>query len=431
MARIFHADLFGKRQDKYAFLSEASLADVEWAELSPTAPAYLFVPQEQEVREEYEQGWSVKDIFPVNGVGMTTARDGYVIDFEDEKVLARAEAFKNATGTDAEVCARLGIALKEGWNVTEARRSISSEFGLQQFLRPILYRPFDTRTIFYHDSLVWRTVRKVMQHMKGKQNLGLIVSRQVTAEFRHAFCTRLITNFNAIDTAGRFGSGCLFPLYLYPAAGSLEEQAEEGPRPNLSRTFVAALTERVGFEPTPEDIFAYAYGVFHAPTYRARYAEFLKRAFPRLPLPPDADAFRACAHVGAPLVALHLLEDPALDNHGIGYPVGGSHHVEKMRPDARYLPPPADGGKPGRVRLNDTEYFENVPPEAWNFRVGGYLPAQKWLDDRAGRNLTEDDITHYRRVIAALRETAALLPAADAAFAAIFPDSARTAVNTV
>jgi hypothetical protein len=94
-----------------------------------------------------------------------------------------------------------------------------------------------------------------------------------------------------------------------------------------------------------------------------------------------------------------------------------------MKPDARYLPPTADGSKPGRVRLNATEYFDNVPPEAWNFRVGGYLPAQKWLDDRVGRNLTEDDITHYRRVIAALRETAALLTAADYAFRAVLPAS--------
>ena len=174
------------------------------------------------------------------------------------------------------------------------------------------------------------------------------------------------------------------------------------------------MKEHLGETPTPEDIFHYAYAVFHAPTYRSRYAAFLKTDFPRLPLPPDAATFHALAALGEKLVALHLLEDPGLAKHGIDFPIGGDHVVKKMRGADRYAPPAGD--TPGRVRLNDAEYFENVPQEAWEFRVGGYQPAAKWLDDRAGRALTEEDITHYRRMIAAMRETAALLPQVDAAF---------------
>lgn len=163
---------------------------------------------------------------------------------------------------------------------------------------------------------------------------------------------------------------------------------------------------------------SYAYAVFHAPTYRTRYAAFLKTDFPRLPLPPDAETFHALAALGAKLTALHLLEAPELNAHGIGFPEPGSHMVKKMKTAARYVPPAPDGA-PGRVKLNDAEYFENVPPEAWEFRVGGYQPAAKWLEDRAERALTEDDITHYRRMIAAMRETAALLPEVDAAFSVL------------
>ncbi len=205
-----------------------------------------------------------------------------------------------------------------------------------------------------------------------------------------------------------------FPLWLYPKEGSLE--AHEERRANLNPAFVAALAERVGTAPTPEDVFHYAYAVFHAPTYRTRYAPFLKIDFPRLPLPPDADTFHELATLGAKLVALHLLELPALTPTGIAYPVGGDHVVEKRNVAKRYVPPTPDG-KPGRVWLNAVEYFDNVPPEAWEFRVGGYQPAFKWLDDRAGRVLTEAEITHYRKMLAALRETAALLPSVDAVFA--------------
>ncbi len=218
-------------------------------------------------------------------------------------------------------------------------------------------------------------------------------------------------------------SNHIFPLWRYPteqeAALGMEREA------NLSPKFVAEVKEHIGDTPTPEDIFHYAYAVFHAPTYRTRYAAFLKTDFPRLPLPPDADTFQALAALGAKLAALHLLEDPGLQQHGIAFPVGGSHEVKKMRVADRYNPPaPNNGGagSVGRVRLNDDEYFDNVPPEAWEFRVGGYQPAFKWLDDRAGRALTAEDITHYRRMMAALRETAALLPLVDVAFGRILAE---------
>jgi predicted helicase len=205
----------------------------------------------------------------------------------------------------------------------------------------------------------------------------------------------------------------VFPLWLYPDENSLE--AGEERRPNLNPAFVRELTERVGEMPTPEAIFHYAYAVFHAPTYRERYAPFLKIDFPRLPLPADADTFHELAALGAKLVALHLLEAPELQPTGIAFPVSGDHLVEKRNAAKRYLPPTPDG-QPGRICLNATEYFDNVPPEAWEFRVGGYQPAYKWLDDRAGRHLTEEDIAHYRKMLAAMRETVALLPAVDAAF---------------
>lgn len=189
---------------------------------------------------------------------------------------------------------------------------------------------------------------------------------------------------------------------------------------NLNPQFVVEVQEHIGEEPMPEDIFHYAYAILHAPTYRRRYTAFLKTDFPRLPLPPDAETFRALAALGAKLVALHLLEDPGLQLHGIAFPVGGDHVVKKMLASERYVPAPpelgAGGPSSGRVRLNDTEYFDNVPPEAWEFRVGGYQPAFKWLDDRAGRALTEVEITYYRRALAAVRETAALLPQVDEVF---------------
>jgi predicted helicase len=209
------------------------------------------------------------------------------------------------------------------------------------------------------------------------------------------------------------GGGQCFPLYLYPAEG--EMQFEEGRRPNLNPQFVKDASGRLGLDFTeggkgdleqtfgPEDIFNYAYAIFHSPTYRTRYAEFLKIDFPRLPLTSDKKLFKALAERGAELVALHLMESPALNNLITRYPVTGSNTVEKVGYD----------DKTQRVYINKTQYFEGVPSQVWEFQIGGYQVCHKWLKDRKGRTLTYDDLTHYQKVVVALKETIGLMEEID------------------
>jgi predicted helicase len=150
------------------------------------------------------------------------------------------------------------------------------------------------------------------------------------------------------------------------------------------------------------------YAVFHSPTYRERYAEFLKIDFPRLPLTSDLGLFRALAEKGEELVALHLMESPELDHgtprfHGIG-----SSEVEKVR-----YAEPAEG-RPGLVYINKTQYFQGVEPEVWEFHIGGYQVLEKWLKDRKGRSLSYDDVSHYGKIVVALKETIRLMGEIDA-----------------
>ena len=179
-AQVRHAELWGPREGKdgqggkYGWLFEHDVQDTPWQEVQPQSPAYLFVPQDMGLRAEYEKGWKVTDIFPVNGVGMTTARDHVVIDFEKEPLLARANAFRNSPDSDEEVCRQLEIPLKKGWNLKSARKLIKVEADLDKLIEPVLYRPFDTRWIFYHDSLVWRTVKQVMVNMLAGDNVALV-----------------------------------------------------------------------------------------------------------------------------------------------------------------------------------------------------------------------------------------------------------------
>ena len=168
-----HGDLWGQpepgtRAAKYAMLGSNDVMSNDWDILNPRPPSCLFIPRDEALLAEYEAGWKLTDIFPLHGVGMTTARDHVVIDFDRQPLLDRATVFRDSTESDAALCARLGIPIKKGWNIARARKLIQEEEDLDRLIRPVLYRPFDERWIFYHDSLVWRTVKKVMQHMTGQ-----------------------------------------------------------------------------------------------------------------------------------------------------------------------------------------------------------------------------------------------------------------------
>jgi len=234
--------------------------------------------------------------------------------------------------------------------------------------------------------------------------MGLIMARQGTGEgFTHAFVSRTLIDGHI--TRGN-NIGYLAPLYLYPTPGEASE-GEAGPVPNLNPEFSAALEQRLGLAFTPEDAFHYIYAVLHSPAYRSRYAGFLKRDFPRIPLPESVGTFRTLAKLGAKLATLHLMEADTPEAQQPDFPISGEDHIEKIR----YAPQPA-----GRVWINKVQYFEPVPPEVWNFTIGGYQPAQRWLKDRKGRKLSAEESTHYRRLCATLAQTRRLMATIDETF---------------
>jgi predicted helicase len=211
------------------------------------------------------------------------------------------------------------------------------------------------------------------------------------------------------EKSGQGGGGTMLMALFEPAA------AYGGRRANLNPKFIADVTQRLGLKWVPldqgdlkktvgpEDIFHYAYAVFHSPAYRTRYVEFLKIDFPRLPLTSDLELFRALAGKGAELVALHLMESPRLNDFITEFPIKGDNEVEK----AQYT------DTDQRVWINAKQYFGGVSEAVWNFHVGGYQVCEKWLKDRKTRKLTYDDLQHYQKIVVALHETIRLMDEID------------------
>lgn len=403
-ARVQYADLWGEREGKYHVLEDTDVTTTAWETLTPRSPMYLFVPQDTTLSVEYERGWKVSDIFPVNSVGIVTGQDALTVAFNREA---------------AEI-----LATKHHLPVT--------------VLSPIAYRPFDQRFITYHKDVVTRMRFSVMQHIQNPPNIAIHICRQVISlTWEHIFVTEKITDDCYVSNKTR-ERGYMLPLYTYPT----EQEIASGLYPaghreaNLNPEFVAAFAEATGLVAVsdgrgdgvatfgPEDIFHYIYAILHSPSYRSRYAGFLKADFPRVPLPVSSSIFWALAAKGAELVDLHLLRGSSAkgvggnggsnvfstSRVGVSYPASGNNTVERVR----YDPPSAANSHTGRVYINTDQYFTGVAPEVWSMQVGGYRPIQKWLDDRKGRTLSIDDIRHYSRIIAALRETQRVMTEIDA-----------------
>jgi type I restriction-modification system DNA methylase subunit len=401
--KIKYSEVWGTREQKYSWLHQQDLKAINLKLLNPTSSSYLFKPEDTALKAEYCEGWSLPEVMLQNSAGVITARDHFVIDFSVTPVLERAKFFRDSLLTDSDLCNSLDIALKKGWDVTKARRSIKQEINLNAHIQTIAYRPFDSRYIFYHPSLVWGMAFPTMRHMiSSEDNLSLVTTRQTKEDFGVLVSNKL----SAHKLVSVYDTNSIFPLYLYPETNA-ERQMSVSQRPNLSPAFLKDITARLGYTPAPETIFYYIYAVLHSPTYRDRYAEFLKIDFPRVPLTSNDKLFRQLADYGEQLVQLHLMTSPKLDNLITEFVEGtGEHTVAKGHPKYQN----------GAVIINKSgDKFVGVPEEVWNFYVGGYQPCQKWLKDRKGRVLSSEDIAHYQRIVSALGETIEVMQAIDSA----------------
>ena len=394
LAKVYHYNLYGKRAEKFAFLSENNLHTIPFTQLSPTAPNYLFVPKDDTLLAEYNQGFSITELFKINSVGVVTARDNFTIHFTKEEVKQTIQQFLQLDDEKARDTFQLGEDVRD-WQVSYARKDLQEYYPNKGLLIPISYRPFDIRyTYFTGNSRGFHSYPRgeVMQHLVKGENIALVVSRQCADDWKYVFVTKNICNKNLTATAGRLGAGNIFPLYLYlEGEGHFKDTLDKIPNLNPK------ILKKLGGNPLTA--FDYCYGVLHDKNYREQYKEFLKIDFPRIPYPKDEEELQHYATIGKHLRELHLLESPQLQALITSFPIAGNNTITEIKwVNTRQK-------DKGNVYINDTQYFADVPFKAWEAYIGGYQPAQKWLKDRKGQTLTYNDIIHYQQMIVALQKT--------------------------
>ena len=410
LARVFHCDVYGRREYKYDFLENNSLETITFNELSCSAPDFFFVPKNLKTQKSYERGFQLSELFLFHSSGILTARDKFTICDTKDELGNRIQKFLSLDDNEkAREYFDLGKDSRD-WKVSYAKNDLRAHYKKEkggQFAK-ICYRPFDERWTYYTGKsrgFICYPRLDLMQHFLAGENLGLVCCRQFrgSENYNHVFITKHIFESSLISNQTS-ENGYGFPLYRYSSSEQQLLSEQQKRVPNLNQTIIDAIARKLNlrFSPEPENnskvfdpinLLDYIYAILHSPSYRDKYKECLKIDFPRVPYPENQKTFCQLAQLGKKMREVHLLEASIVEKYITQYPVVGSNEVSKIEYKKR------------KIFINSTQYFANVPETAWEFCIGSYKPAQKWLKTYKGQRLTSDNLFHYQKIIMALIET--------------------------
>lgn len=398
---VWRGDLWGKRLEKYKTAADGSLEATRSLRLEPVGPFYLFARQDAGLRDEYQLGHKLTEIFPVNVLGFQTHRDAFAVSFTKDEMRQKLKELADTRIPDSALEQKYGLKSNRDWSFPDARAA--AQRGEATAPQLIAYRPFDDRWAEFSNLTMDYPRRELLDHVAGRDNIELLAPRGIgTKDWQHAFIAAIPANDCVVSNRSREANQ-VFPLWRYESDRSRQE--------NFSVSFRTFLDARYEHHYTPEETLGYIYAVLSSRYYCDRYAELLRIDFPRIPFPRKPSDFEALSDLGWSLVQAHLLRD--FPRRGLaGYHGKGDHAVEAVR----YL------AQEQSVHINKTQYFKPVPLEVWEFHIGGYQVLDKYMKSRKGRKLSLDEINHVSAIADSLAFTIDKMAEIDSAYRAAFPE---------
>jgi len=384
---VYHLDLYGTREEKYKWLEEHNITTAGYKKINPQSPYYFFIPR-KEKNLEYYNFPKITEIFKVYVTGIVTARDHFVISFDINELRQRIIQFRNLSIPDDIIRNSYKLKDTRGWKLSQARRELAKDDKWDTYYKPILYRPFDIRYIYYTPKMIDWPRLEIMRHMLEGENVGLIVSRSVLSQepWRDAFVSDKIVEFGIIATRPG-NSAPLFPLYLYPSEKEPQIH-QKGREPNINEKILEKFKEFI-----PDEIFAYIYAILYSPTYRKNYEEELRIDFPRIPFTKNKEFFKEMSKLGKRLIDIHLLRSSELNPPVVEYKGEGDDVIKRVKYDDMFY----------RIYINEGQFFEGISEEMWNYHIGGYKVLEKYLKERKGRIM--DDPIKFIQICTAIYKT--------------------------
>jgi hypothetical protein len=389
--KVLYTDFWGARRDKYLTCLDENISSIKWSVLTPKSPDYYFIPKDEQHKSKYDTFYSVADIFKIYSLPLMTGRDGVTIKLSKKEIKEVLKVFIEKDEQEIRYVLSTGNDSRD-WKVSKAKEDVKNTKAADIYIKEIAYRPFDTRFTYYtgnaksfHASPQFKVCKNMLL-----DNVGLLLPRQISKNvFRHVFCTRLIPDINSISTATKEANQ-LFPLYIYPDVSIVSVQKNISREENFTKDFRDYIDKLYDGEKTPEQILGYIYSILHSETYRTKYIEFLVDKFPRIFFTKDEIIFEKLSQLGTELIGAHLLE--AEIDSGLGDFIGrGSYKVESII----Y----SNDEKIGKININKTQYFNDVPFDVWEFQIGGFYPIKKFLFERKNRELSIDEVEKITSII--------------------------------
>ncbi|EAH7549107.1 DNA methyltransferase [Campylobacter jejuni] len=403
--KIYYHDLYGKRKDKYEFLYENDLNSIKWTLVKNNEPFYLFLPQNNDLLEEYNKGISVKDMFMLSGVGICSKRDNIVFHNNKENLMQLLKDFNTKTKDELYKIYDIGEDSRD-WKLDSAIKAVNKNCdNLENFIKKCHYRPFDKKWTYYIENskaFMAYPVYDIFEHFLENENIGLICDRGTKLNnIDNIFISSKIIDLHLV------GSGSyIYPLYLYPTTRSKKFLKKENPNfneenftskiENFKESFRTFIDEFYKEKFSPEDILGYIYAVLFHKIYREKYLDFLKIDFPKIPFTKDKNTFKNLSKLGLKLVNLHLLKNDELD-FNVGEALfkdikNKNFKIQKIKynKDTKEL------------FINESLYFNKVSPEIYEFKIGGYAVLDKYLKSHKEEDI---DHKHFTLIIQTLDET--------------------------
>lgn len=381
---LTYAELMGPKSEKLEMLSNVARATDSNITLSPKLPNWYFIPRDTRYSAIYDEWIGLKDLFQSSVSGIVTAHDHLVVGFNDEDLRDQAKLLVDESLSTDEVRDLLRVRDNAGWKFERARDRFRADPNRDNNYRDYAYRPFDTRRLLYHSSLVWCDRRRVMSALDGERNVALAVCRQLAAPpWNHVFATRELMDDNYVSNRSRERTH-LFPLFRRLNPGDASSPLIS----NLNEDAVQAIVPN-GLSVSSDDLFSYVYAILHSPSYRERHCDSLAVDFPRVPPARDKPMFERFVDSGRELLNAHLPNSLTRQSIPLDFEGAGPAIVERGFPLF----------KNERVFLNEDYSLGPVTEAQWNFVIGSYAPCRKWLKDRVSRLLTPSDLAAYERLV--------------------------------
>ncbi len=403
--KIHYYDVYGERAEKYAFLAQNDLNSIEWLELTPRKPFYLLLPLKTRLLDEYEQGFSVKDMFQVGGTGICSKRDHVVFHKTKESLLELLKDFSTLESSELRRKYDIGDDGRD-WCLEYAIREVKTNIKrLEEYIVLCQYRPFDYRWTYYTPNsrtFLAYPVYDVFKHMlppptnpktpnQTRKNVALITSRRFCQSQKSGvgFVSNKISDLRTWTCPGMEGGDYVNPLYHNPNYTE-----------NFTPEFRSFIDKHYNHAFEPLEILGYIYALLYSPNYRKRYESFLKIDYPKILFTENKDLFRALSLLGIELIGLHVLNQESL-NYSFeklkDTTIGESGYIEAHEHNLIISKP---SHNEQRLYINHSAYFSGVSQEIYDYRIGGYCVLDKYLKSHKNEPCDFDHVTRIIKVIA-------------------------------